>query len=96
MRRKGQTYRAVAQLFQTRLGLSVAPSTLHSFIKVRAKLRKRTQYELRPLEVASAEPPSLDLITELKAKPAVQTRKPGRFVFRENEPLTLTGRRGEQ
>src|ERR1700689_4482511 len=34
LRRRGQTYRDVARLFQERLGLYVAPSTLHSFVKV--------------------------------------------------------------
>ena len=48
LRRKGRTYREVAQLFHERLGLYVAPSTLHSFVKVRAKHRKRTQFELPP------------------------------------------------
>jgi hypothetical protein len=37
LRRKGRTYREVARLFHERLGLYVAPSTLHSFVKVRAK-----------------------------------------------------------
>ena len=38
LRRKGQTYRDVARLFQERLGLYVAPSTLHSFVKVRQSI----------------------------------------------------------
>jgi len=46
LRRKGRTYREVARLFHERLGLHVALSTLHSFVKVRAKHRKRTQFEL--------------------------------------------------
>ena len=93
---KGRTYREVAQLFQERLGLYVAPSTLHSFVKVRAKHRKRTQFELPPLELAVAESPVLDRVAALKAKPTVRTAKPARFVFRENEPLTLTSNGGEQ
>jgi hypothetical protein len=32
LRRKGRTYREVAKLFRERLGLQVAPSTLHSFV----------------------------------------------------------------
>ena len=55
LRRKGRTYREVAQLFHERLGLYVAPSTLHSFVKVRAKHRKRTQFELPPLESVDAQ-----------------------------------------
>jgi len=96
LRRKGRTYREVAHLFHERLGLYVAPSTLHSFVKVRAKHRKRTQFELPPQELAVAESPALDRVAALKARPAVRSSKPTRFVFRENEPLTLTSNGGEQ
>ena len=96
LRRKGQTYRDVARLFQERLGLYVAPSTLHSFVKVRAKHRKRSQFELPPLEAAVAGSPALQRVAVLKAKSAIPNAKPTRFVFRENEPLTLTSNGGEQ
>jgi len=96
LRRKGRTYREVAHLFEERLGLYVAPSTLHSFVKVRAKHRKRAQFELPPIQLASAESPVLDRVSAFKAKPVVRTAKPARFVFRENEPLTLTSNGGEQ
>ena len=96
LRRKGRTYREVAHLFHERLGLYVAPSTLHSFVKVRAKHRKRTQFELPPLELTVAESPALDRVAALKARPAVRSSKPTRFVFRENESLTLTSNGGEQ
>src|SRR5487761_2189101 len=90
LRRKGRTYREVARLFQERLGLHVALSTLHSFVKVRAKHRKRTQFELPPVGLAAAAvSPVLDPVAALKAKPAVRESKRARFVFRENEPLTL-------
>jgi hypothetical protein len=96
LRRKGQTYRDVARLFQERLGLYVAPSTLHSFVKVRAKHRTRSQFELPPLEAAAADSSALQRVTALRTKPAVPKAKPARFVFRENEPLTLTDNGGEQ
>jgi hypothetical protein len=96
LRRKGQTYRDVARLFHERLGLYVAPSTLHSFVKVRAKHRKRSQFELPPVEAAAADSPALQRVATLKAKPAVSNAKADRFVFRENEPLTLTEIGGEQ
>jgi hypothetical protein len=96
LRRKGRTYREVARLFHERLGLYVAPSTLHSFVKVRAKHRKRTQFELPPLELSSATSPALDRVAALRAKPVVPKSKSARFVFRENEPLTLTNNGGEQ
>jgi len=96
LRRKGQTYRDVARLFQERLGLYVAPSTLHSFVKVRAKHRKRSQFELPPSEAAAVESPALQRVAALKARPTASNTKPARFVFRENEPLTLTNNGGEQ
>jgi hypothetical protein len=34
LRRKGRTYREVARLFRERLGLHVAPSTLHADLPV--------------------------------------------------------------
>jgi hypothetical protein len=97
LRRKGQTYRDVARLFQERLGLYVAPSTLHSFVKVRAKHRKRSQFELPPMELVATEAsPVLDRVAALKTRPTASNVKPVRFVFRENEPLTLTDNGGEQ
>jgi len=97
LRRKGRTYREVARLFHERLGLHVALSTLHSFVKVRAKHRKRTQFELPPVgQAAAAVSPVLDPVAALKEKPAVREAKRTRFVFRENEPLTLTTNGGEQ
>ena len=96
LRRKGQTYRDVARLFQERLGLYVAPSTLHSFVKVRAKHRKRSQFELPSLEATVADSPALQRVAALKAKSVIPNAKPTRFVFRDNEPLTLTNDGGEQ
>lgn len=96
LRRKGQTYREVARLFHERLGLYVAPSTLHSFVKVRAKHRKRTQFELPPPELAAAHSPAFDSVAAVRARSALPKSKPVRFVFRENEPLTLTSNGGEQ
>jgi hypothetical protein len=96
LRRKGRTYREVARLFHERLGLYVAPSTLHSFVKVRAKHHKRTQFELPPLELSLPSSPALDRIAALREKTVVAKSKSARFVFRENEPLTLTGNGGAQ
>ena len=50
LRRKGCTYRDIVRILRERAGLDVAVSTIHSFIKVRAKHRKQVQYELPPLE----------------------------------------------
>src|ERR1700733_13681548 len=80
LRRKGRTYREVAQLFHERLGLYVAPSTLHSFVKVRAKHRKRTQFELPPNEATPGKSATLDPIVALKAKAPVPRSTGRRFV----------------
>ncbi|MGB6134719.1 MAG: hypothetical protein WBG54_23280 [Acidobacteriaceae bacterium] len=96
LRRKGRTYREVARLFHERLGLYVAPSTLHSFVKVRAKHRKRTQFELPPLEPVDGQSAGFASIAALKTKPILHKLRSARFVFRENEPLTLTSTGGEQ
>ena len=96
LRRKGRTYREVAVLFGERLGLNVAPSTLHSFVKVRAKHRKQTQFELPPLELQVTRLPAFDGIAALREKPVPARTKAVRFEFRENEPLTLTRNGGAQ
>ena len=88
LRRKGRTYRDIARIFRERLNLSVTPSTVHSFVKVRAKHRKRTQFELPPA-VMDAPSPVSEQIVAFKAKSTAQAAKRSRFVFRENEPLTL-------
>jgi hypothetical protein len=43
LRRKGCTYRDIVRILHERVGLDVAVSTIHSFIKVRAKHRKQVQ-----------------------------------------------------
>jgi hypothetical protein len=63
-------------------------------VKARAKHRKRTQFELSPLGLASA--PELDRIAALREGNVAPKSKPTRFVFRENEPLPLTSDGGEQ
>jgi hypothetical protein len=89
LRRKGRTYREISKLFADRLGLMVAHSTLHSFVKVRASHRKQVQFELPAVEIVGTPSSISKPIAALKQKPsAPQTARP-RFVFRENEPLTL-------
>jgi len=90
LRRKGRTYREVSRLFAERLGLQVAPSTLHSFVKVRARHRKQAQFELPAVELPGPQPPASARLAAFKAKPKVQESKRSRFVFCENEPLTLS------
>jgi hypothetical protein len=83
LRRSGRTYREVARLFHERLGLHVALSTLHSFVKVRAKHRKRTQFELPPMGLVAADSPVLERVAALKAKPAVREATSDREQLRD-------------
>ena len=101
LRRKGCTYRDIVRILHERVGLDVAVSTIHSFIKVRAKHRKQVQYELPPLEPEStAKQISTDdvasRIAALKAKPTEQKSKPKHFHFEESEPLKLVGQGGSR
>jgi hypothetical protein len=102
LRRKGCTYRDIVRILRERVGLDVAVSTIHSFIKVRAKHRKHVQYELPPLEPQS---PATDRmnpedvasrIAALKAKPVEHKAKPKHFHFEESEPLKLVGQGGSR
>ncbi len=101
LRRKGCTYRDIARILRERVGLDVAVSTIHSFVKVRAKRRKQVQYELPPLGSASNPiPVSPDdvasRIAALKTKQVGQKAKPKHFHFEESEPLKLVGQGGSR
>src|ERR1700692_209391 len=97
LRRKGCTYRDIVRILHERVGLDVAVSTIHSFIKVRAKHRKQVQYELPSLEPQSPVTARMNpedvasLIAAFKAKPAEERPNPKRFHFEEGEPLKLVG-----
>ena len=101
LRRKGCTYRDIVRILHERVGLEVAVSTIHSFVKVRAKRRKQVQYELPPLGSASNPiPVSPDdvasRIAALKTKQVGQKAKPKHFHFEESEPLKLVGQGGSR
>lgn len=94
LRRKGRTYRDLARIFQERLGLCVAPSTIHSFVKVRAKHHEQTQFEIPPLaggdrgDVLNST--AMERIAAFKAQPSPKKEKRIPFEFHENEPLKLS------
>jgi hypothetical protein len=48
------------------------------------------------MELTMATSSVLDRVVALRAQPDSPKLKPVRFVFRENEPLTLTSNGGEQ
>ena len=89
------------RILHERVGLDVAISTIHSFVKVRAKHRKQVQYELPPPESQSKSIPvsSDDVasrIAALRAKPIEQKTKSRHFYFEESEPLKLVGQGGSR
>jgi len=102
LRRKGCTYREIVRILHERIGLDVAVSTIHSFIKVRAKHRKQAQYELPPLEPQSSVTARMNpedvasRIAALKAKPVEHKAKPKHFHFEESEPLNLVNQGGSR
>ena len=101
LRRKGCTYRDIVRILHERVGLDVAVSTIHSFVKVRAKHRKQVQYELPPLEPES-KPITLSAddvasrIAALRAKPIERKAKSKHFHFEESEPLKLISQGGSR
>lgn len=95
LRRRGNTYREIARLFREKLSLHVAPSTIHSFVKIRARHKKIIQFELPPLAQVD-ERASMSAVQALKSKPQPTKTQRKRFVFRENEPLTLSNNGGTE
>jgi len=102
LRRKGCTYRDIVRILRERVDLDVAVSTIHSFIKVRAKYQKQVQYELPPLEPQSSVSTRMSSndvasrIAALKAKPVGQKEKHKHFHFEESEPLKLVSQGGSR
>jgi hypothetical protein len=89
MRRKGLTYRELARVLRDQLGVPVAPSTIHSFIKVRAKHRKLTQFELPSPDSEETVASVAGRIAALKGQPMLTETKKRLFSFQESEPLKL-------
>ena len=100
LRRRRCTYKQVAQYLADQKGLSVTPSTIHSFVAIRAKRRsaRPLEYELPPLAdpecseatsqpIADHEGDAHNAIERLRRRPATPT-KPPRFKY-EGEALRL-------
>jgi len=98
LRRKRRTYKRISQFLAEHVHLSVAPSTIHAFVSVRARRRQRLLKELPDQTTANVrvlengDPVenggSSRAIEELRQKPKPEVRKP-RYHYDENEPLTL-------
>ena len=59
LRRKGRTYQEIAGFFAEHLGITVAASTIHAFIKVRARQRQRKP----PIELPPATTREIEIET---------------------------------
>jgi IS30 family transposase len=96
LRRKRRTYREVAQFLQEHLAISVAPSTIHDFVRVRRRREKRTadSNEEQPVpsrQVKAASATENDVqqrIAALKRRGPQDQPQP-LFTYEEDEPLKL-------
>ena len=107
LRRRRCTYKQVAQYLADQMGLLVTPSTIHSFVAIRAKRRsaRPLEYELPPLAeaertettsqpVAGEDADGQNPIDRLRRRPAAPAKE-RRFDFRPEEKLKLTAPRKE-
>jgi hypothetical protein len=101
LRRKGRTYQEIAEFFGEHLNITVAASTIHAFVQVRARRRQRqAPIELPPMMepetaaangragVAGTEADVMERIEALKRRRPPEKPKP-RFEYNESEPLQL-------
>ena len=96
LRRKRRTYREIAQFFQEHLAITVAPSTIHDFVRVRRRRGKRTaeSNEVQPVpsrQVTAASATQNDVqqrIAALKRRTSPDQPQP-LFTYEEDEPLKL-------
>ena len=101
LRRKKRTYHEIAEFLGEHLSLRVAPSTIHAFVKVRARRRpQRLQIELPTAPVMETAPAAWGLGTGAESKvrhsiealkrrrPTEKVEKP-KFEYNQDEPLRL-------
>ena len=104
LRRKGRTYQEIAQFFGEHLNVTVAASTIHAFVQVRARRRERrppvelpsamaAELETAPAAAADGitagpETEVMERIEALKRRQPPEKPKP-RFEYDESEPLHL-------
>jgi hypothetical protein len=104
LRRKGRTYQEIAEFFGEHLHVTVAASTIHAFVQVRARRRKqRPQIELPPPTTRTETAPAaanddVSAGTEADVRARIEAlkrrRPPGKapkpkFEYNESEPLQL-------
>ena len=94
LRRKRRTYAQIAHFLAEHLHVTVARTTIHAFVAVRARRKTMTVYELPSREAAKEKPPDrsdadiADPIEALRQRQPPAARRP-RFEFHEGEELKL-------
>ena len=101
LRRKRRTYREIAQFFREHLSITVSPSTIHDFVRVRRGRekqkgnlnlsdRKQRVSRDKAIEPASqADDDALQRIAALKRRAPAPEPKP-LFTYKDDEPLKLS------
>ena len=101
LRRKGRTYEEIANFLSERFDLKVAPSTIHAFVRVRARRHQRLRIELPPpnllgtVSMGSDRPSTEDVsevnkkIEALKRRPLIEQATKPQFEYDEDQPLQL-------
>ena len=106
LRRKRQTYREISQFFGEHLNITVAPSTIHDFVRIRRGRGKRSVDSgqgpilRQPRDVppkATGKLPVADddtqkRIADLKRRAVAEEPQP-LFTYEEDEPLKLNRKR---
>ena len=100
LRRKRRTYREIVQFFQEHLAITVAPSTIHDFVRVRRRRGKRTvdsgEQQTVPSRQDRASSATQDdvqqRIAALKRRTSPDQPQP-LFTYEEDEPLKLQRKR---
>ena len=96
LRRKRRTYREISQFFLEHLAISVAPSTIHDFVRVRRRRGKRNtdsseEHAVPSRQVTPASIVKNDVqqrIAALKRRTPPDQPQP-LFTYEEDEPLKL-------
>lgn len=104
LRRKRRTYREIAQFFREHLSITVSPSTIHDFVRVRRGREKRKADSVRDVVPAQAkrvnrvnaignpsptDEDALQRIAELKQRKPAPEPEP-LFTYKDDEPLKLS------
>ena len=104
LRRKRRTYCEIAEFFREHLAITVAPSTIHDFVRVRRRRGKRgmvfsgEQSSPEASDVSSPPVPRLSTEDDVQRRiAALKRRTPAEqsqplFTYKEEEPLKLQRR----